>query len=238
MNLKRQIMKTKMPIERIDSGVKNFDKLLGGGLPKGSVTLICGTPGSGKTTLAQQICFLNSNLKSKALIFQTLSEPSAKTIKYMSQFEFFKSAKVGNTVEYVDLGTTLRSKGLPATTAKMMNHIKRVKPSFVTIDSFKVFDDLSDGRDHLRKFTYEVAIQLMAWEITGFLLGEYGISHIENSPLASVVDGIISMTHEESNHKVRRLMRVMKMRGTHHDLDPHEFKINDAGIELIDQSVR
>jgi circadian clock protein KaiC len=229
-------MKTKVPIDRIKSGVDKLDSILGGGLPAGSVTLLCGTPGSGKTTLAQQICFLNASKKSKALIFQTLSEPSAKTIKYMSQFEFFDSEKMGEVVEYVDLGAVLREKGLSATTTKMLNHIKRLKPAFVIVDSFKVFDDLAQDQGQLRKFSYEVAVQLMAWEITGFLLGEYGLSQIENSPLASVVDGIITMTNEETNHVSRRIMRIMKMRGTDHHLNPQEFKICGKGIEVIGEA--
>ena len=37
--------------ERLESGIENFDAVLGGGLVPGSTVLLCGGPGSGKTTL-------------------------------------------------------------------------------------------------------------------------------------------------------------------------------------------
>jgi circadian clock protein KaiC len=223
-------MKYKIEIDRLPTGIKNLDTLLCGGLPKGSVTVVCGTPGAGKTTFAQQICFNNATSKEKAIIFQTLSEPAAKTIKYMSQFGFFDQTKLNKSVEFVDLGGILRSQGLATATSAMMEQVKRVKPSLVIIDSFKVFDDLAESKEQLRKFTYEIAVQLMAWEITAFLLGEYSPKDIECTPLFSVVDGIITMRNEEQDGIVRRVLRVMKMRGTDHERNPQEFEVTHDGI--------
>src|SRR4051812_15852570 len=70
----------------VETGIKNLDLLLYGGLPGGSVTVIGGTPGAGKTTLTHQICFHNATPERPALIFQTLSEPTAKTLVYLKQF--------------------------------------------------------------------------------------------------------------------------------------------------------
>jgi len=47
----------KVPIHRLDSGVPGLNEVLGGGLPEFSFNLIAGGPGSGKTTLAQQVSF-------------------------------------------------------------------------------------------------------------------------------------------------------------------------------------
>lgn len=42
---------------RLATGVTGLDVVLGGGLEPGSVTVLAGAPGTGKTILAQQICF-------------------------------------------------------------------------------------------------------------------------------------------------------------------------------------
>ena len=84
----------------------------------------------------------------------------------------------------------LRSQGLEQVSALIMEQIKRVKPAIVVIDSFKVFDDLAKSREELRKFGYEIAVNLMAWEATAFLIGEYGPGDYENNPLFSIVDGL------------------------------------------------
>ncbi len=221
-----------LPIERLTSGVKGFDLMLGGGLVKSSVIVFAGSPGAGKTTLAQQICFNNATKESKAVIFHTLSEPSAKTLRYMGQFKFFDINKLGESVEYVDLGAVLRKSGVEAAVKTLTDEVRRLSPGLVIIDSFKVFEDFADSREQLRKFSYDIAVQLMAWEVTGFLLGEYSDFDIENSPLFSVVDGIISIKATNASGDAQRNMRVIKMRGADHDRDAHPFEINLNGVEV------
>ena len=79
---------------RILSGVRNLDEVLHGGFPKGELTILAGSPGSGKTTLSQQIIFNNATPENCAIIFQTLSEPTAKTLRYLKKFSFFDQEKI------------------------------------------------------------------------------------------------------------------------------------------------
>ena len=165
-------MKTKIRNDRLSTGARNLDEILKGGLPIGSLTVLAGTPGSGKTILSQQIVFKNASPQQRGIFFQTLSEPTAKTLRYLKQFEFFDLKKLEDgSIEFIDLGEIMRSKGLEQAVELLMRHVKRVKPSFVVIDSFKVFEDLARSQAELRKFSYEVEINLMAWECTTFLLG-------------------------------------------------------------------
>jgi circadian clock protein KaiC len=87
-------MTKKTALPRMASGIRNLDAILQGGWPRASVTIIAGPPGSGKTVLAQQICFHNASPKSPVLYFSTLSEPSAKTLRYLSQFAYCDTAKL------------------------------------------------------------------------------------------------------------------------------------------------
>src|SRR5664279_6017061 len=103
----------KPALPRIETGVRNLDALLRGGLPKGSVSVFGGAPGAGKTILAQQICFHHARAKQRVLWFSTLSEPTAKTLLYLSQFSFFDREKIeAGDVQFVDLGVILRATGL------------------------------------------------------------------------------------------------------------------------------
>ncbi len=226
-------MRKKPLDERIKTGVRNLDEILHGGLPKGSLTVFAGPPGAGKTILSQQILFNNATPASPGLIFQTLSEPTAKTLKYLQQFSFFDPKKLEDeSVHFVDLGDIMRSKGLEQAVTALMGHVKRVKPAFVVIDSFKVFEDLAPSREALRKFSYEVAVNLMAWETTGFLLGEYNDKDIDSNPLFSINDGIIRVTERMESGEQQRFLQITKMRGTNHSRGQHPFLIDSDGLAV------
>ncbi len=220
-------------LPRLQTGVRNLDLILDGGLPRGSVSVIAGPPGSGKTILAQQICFHNASESRPILYFSTLTEPAAKTLLYMSQFSFFDQAHFEKTFHAVDLGSTLRTEGLAQATELLMEQLKRVKPGVVVIDSFKAFDDLTASNTELRKFGYEVAVNLMAWEVTGLMLGEYPPADYETNPLFSIVDGLIALSFKEVAGEWQRFLQVLKMRGIAHSRDVQPFTIGGNGVEVF-----
>lgn len=226
-------MKINSQIDRVSTGVRNLNEILDGGLPEGNLTVFAGTPGSGKTILSQQIAFNNATTESKVIFFQTLSEPTAKTLKYLKQFSFFDQSKIDNgSITFIDLGDILRLDGLEKAIVLLMGHVKRLKPSFVVVDSFKVFEDLAKSREELRKFSYEMAINLMAWNCTALLLGEFSKQEIETNPLFSIVDGIMTLAHFAEAGEEQRFIQVAKMRGTNHSRDEHTFIINSSGLEI------
>jgi len=187
-------MKDSTTTSRIPTGILNLDEVLQGGIPSGELTVLAGTPGAGKTTLALQIAFKNASPERPALIFQTLSEPTAKTLRHLSQFDFYDPTKMEDgSIIFKDLGEILRSEGLEKAVELLMTHTKKINPSLVIIDSFKVFEDLSHDQEDLRKFSYEIAVNLMAWECTSFFLGEFSPEDIKTNPLFSIVDGIITL---------------------------------------------
>jgi circadian clock protein KaiC len=220
-------------IARVQTGIPNLDAILRGGLPKRSVTIVGGPPGSGKTTFTQQICFHNASAETRVLSFGTLSQPTAKTLQYLQQFSFFDPKKLDGSVQFVDLGVLLRTNGLEAASALILQHLKKVKPAMVVIDSFKAFDDLAKSKEELRKFDYEIAVTLMAWETTALMIGEYASSDYESNPLFSIVDGLFVLSQREALGEAQRFFKIVKMRGTDHDRDEHPFLITSRGLELF-----
>jgi hypothetical protein len=95
-------------VKRLSTGIPRLDKVLGGGLPVGSLTLLAGAPGPGKTILAQQICFHNATAEHKAVYYSTISEPPEKFISHLEVFDFFDRAALVDKVEFINLGELLQ----------------------------------------------------------------------------------------------------------------------------------
>src|ERR1700682_1990035 len=96
---------------RVRTGIADLDLIRGGGLEPGSLVIIAGAPGTGKTILAQQICFANATPEHKALYYTTLSEPHSKLIRHLEPFEFFKPAALGKSVDFIHLGELVQEAG-------------------------------------------------------------------------------------------------------------------------------
>jgi len=218
---------------RLDCGLPALDAILCGGFPKGSMTVLAGRPGAGKTILAQQVCFHHGSPARRALYFNTRSEPTAKTLRYVGQFAFFDAAKLEASVQFIDLGGVVGTGGLDQVAEHIMTHVERVRPALVVVDSYKVLDELARSEEDLRKFGYEIAVRLMVWECTSLLLGGYGGPELASNPLFSVVDGLVLLTERRSAGKRRRFLRVVKMRGTDHSSDAHPFVITRNGVEIL-----
>ena len=216
----------------ISTGIPNLDAMLAGGLIKGATAAIAGPPGSGKTILAQQIAFNIATPKTPVLFFSTLSEPGAKTLFYLNKFKYFDAKKFDECVHFVDLGVLLRAKGLKESLKLLLEHVEKIKPALVVVDSFKVFGEMASSVEDLRKFTYEVAVALMARKCGALFLGEYGATDIDSKPIFSIIDGLITMSQRELSGENQRFIQIVKMRGLAHSRDEHTFRITENGIEI------
>jgi circadian clock protein KaiC len=68
-------------MERAGTGIPDLDLTLGGGMPLGSLLFVAGGSGTGKTILAQQICFANATAERKALDHTMISERWLRVLK-------------------------------------------------------------------------------------------------------------------------------------------------------------
>ena len=124
-------------IRNVPTGVPGLDAVLGGGLCEFSFNLIAGAPGSGKTTLVQQILFANATPERPALYFTVLGEPTIKMLRYQSQFGFFDTARVPSAVRFINLAAEATGGNLDAVFQRIGAEVAAVRPSFIAVDSFR-----------------------------------------------------------------------------------------------------
>ncbi|MHB1141230.1 MAG: ATPase domain-containing protein [Sulfuricaulis sp.] len=234
-------MSNKVKIRRLPSGVPGLDNLLGGGLPEFSFNLIAGTPGSGKTTLAQQIMFSLASPKYRALFFTVLGEPALKMLRYQQQFTFFDPDKVNDSIRFVNLSAELQLGDFDRVLKRITDEVKAYEPSLVFVDSFRSVvhsvNHADQGVSDLQQFVQQLGLQMTSWQATTFLIGEYLVPEQESSPIFTVADGILWLSQNLHRNSMMRKMQVVKMRGQAQAPGLHTFRIGDAGLRIFPRAI-
>jgi circadian clock protein KaiC len=227
-------------IRKLPSGVPGLDQVLGGGIPEFSFNLIAGAPGTGKTTLAQQIMFANATPERPAIFFTVLGEPAVKMLRYQQQFAFFEPSRVGVDVHFINLSEEVLHRNLDAVLERITREVEERNPSVVIVDSFRTVVRTTEvpgvSELDLQHFVQRLALRLTSWETTSFLIGEFAEGESRN-PVFTVADGVIWLLNEvERNSSVRKL-RVTKVRGQPALSGLHTVRIFDEGIEVYPRAL-
>jgi circadian clock protein KaiC len=217
-------------LERLSTGSAALDRILGGGLPARSVTIIRGQPGSGKTILALQMMFHLARQGKRALYFTTLSEPALKLIRYMRLFSFFDVALVDDRITFVDLGSEMRRDGVEPALATARARVERDDPDIVAIDSFRAIHDLLSDPARGRSCVYDLAVHLASWGATTLLVGEYAPGDLPAYPEFAIADGIVRLHNEPDGLTAVRAFEVLKLRGADYLSGRHFFEISPDGL--------
>lgn len=184
---------------RLDTQTGELNRVLGGGLVKGSVVLIGGEPGIGKSTLALQVALAMSNYK----VLYISGEESVQQIR-------MRADRIGRSNDncYVVSEISLQS---------IFNHLQNLKPDILIIDSVQTLQDetlesspgsISQIREcagKLMKFAKETSTPV-------FLIGHITKDGTLAGPkiLEHIVDTVLLF--EGDQHYMYRILRASKNR--------------------------
>ena len=224
-------------MERLNTGLDELDLILGGGVPSGSLVVLAGGPGTGKTILAQQISFAKATPERKGIYYTTMSEPHDKLVRHLEPFDFFDSGALGDRVEFVHLGDLMpgaaeSSGDLGAVVTEIVQRCLETKPAVIVIDSIKALHDVVEPQP-LRKAIYDLASRVAHTGVVLLFVGEYTPDEIERLPEFALADGILQLAYEPHEPLDRRWLRVVKMRGSSPLAGKHSFRIGRAGLEVF-----
>lgn len=204
-------------------------------MPVGSLTILAGVPGTGKTILAQQICFSNATHEHKAVYYSTISEPPGKFIANLEAFDFFDRTALVDRVEFINLGELLQTNGKDGLAAMMDEIVRKCieeHPVLVVVDSAKALRDFSDSERGLRAAVYNLAARIAHTDTTLIFVGEYSSDEVVSAPEFSLADGIVELVYEAHQPMDRRWLRVRKLRSSNPLSGQHPLQISEAGVTV------
>ena len=227
----------RVAIMRLPTGVPGLDEVLGGGLPEYSFNLIAGAPGSGKTTLAHQILFALASPERRALYFSIIGEPALKMLRYQQQMAYFDPAKVGTSIDFINLSDAILTQELDQVLADIARQVEERSPGLVVLDSFHNIGHLAAGRAQgaldIQGFVQRLALHLTSWQATTFLLGNYRDEELRDNPVFTVADGVLWLSQVADHNSVVRKLQVVKMRGQAPMPGLHTVRLDQAGLQVF-----
>jgi len=186
---------------RLNTGIKEFDRILGGGLVTGSIVLVGGSPGVGKSTLLLQASNLLANSGIKVLYVS--GEESLKQTKLRAERVGTKSPNL-----YILNETNIEL---------IMEHIKRLSPRAVIIDSIQVLfrPDVASSPgsvSQVRECGAALTFLAKKMNIAVFLIGHVTKEGTLAGPrlLEHMVDTVLYF--EGEGHTSFRILRAIKNR--------------------------
>lgn len=216
------------------TGVPNLDQLLGGGLPANAFVLIMGRPGSGKTTLANQIAFHAAHVGKRVLILTALSESTSKLIEHLRSFDFFKQSFIGGPIQFLSLQPLL-GQGLEAAGREILSMARRMNADMVVLDGFRGMRGIEGAPLLARQFLYDVGTTLSTMGSMFLVTTETEPTDPTFYPETTTADVIIALHYNVVDVAQRRTMEVVKARGRAPLQGLHSLALSGKGAVIYPQ---
>ena len=212
--------------EPVLSGVSELDQLLGGGLDRGTTTLLIGSAGSGKSTIASQYAVHMADQGEKSAIFafdESLGIMKARAEALgLSINKHIASGRIH--AQQID-----PSEISPGEFAwNVQNHVE-AECKLIVIDSLNGYLNAMPGEKYLNSQLHELSSYLNEQGVTTILImAQHGMVTALEAPvdLSYLCDSVINLRYFEAGGEVKQSIAVIKKRSGNHERTIREFTLS------------
>lgn len=215
---------------RLSTGVPVLDKLLAGGVYAGGATLLEGPTGAGKTTLALQFVLEGVKRGEPGLYVNFQENPTQLARNIQSLGITIPEAQQANLHYLYASPVELQ---IDSILVELFRTIQEKNIKRVVVDS--VGDLVGAASDHQRLYSYLYALMqhFIARRVACMLTQTTtSIASPMESQICALSDAIVRLDLEWHDDRARRTLKIVKARGSNHDLDVQDFRITNKGIEV------
>jgi len=228
-------------LEKCPTGIRGFDEVSGGGLPKGRPTLVCGSAGCGKTVLAMEFLLRGAIQYKEPGVFVSFEESPRDLTQNFASLGYDLNAMIARKLIAVDHIAIERSEieetgeyDLEGLFIRLGHAIDTIKAKRIVIDTIEsLFSGLANEailRSELRRLFH----WLKERGITAVITGESGEKTLTRYGLEEyVADCVILLDFRIREQIATRRLRIIKYRGSAHGPDEYPFLIEKSGVSIL-----
>lgn len=221
--------------KRVPTGIDGLDYLIGGGFPKGSIILLAGGAGSGKTIFSTQFICNGAVQYGEKGVYVTFEEDAETLKRNMLNFGFdFEKLEREGLVRLIDL-EVLKGEGLNTNIEYILTVMDKIDAKRLVIDSLTAFLYSCPEKLEYRILMHLIYKILKTRDITTIMTCSIpaGAKTLGLGIEEFIVDSLIILENVVTDLELKTRLLIHKMRGTNHSKKYHNVLMTDEGIQIV-----
>jgi circadian clock protein KaiC len=220
--------------ERVSTGVTGLDEMLDGGVWRGTTTLLAGPSGAGKTTIGLQFAIEGARRGERSLYMNFQENPSqlTRTIRIIG-IDIDDAASEKLDLVYAS-PVELQ---IDSIIVDMFRRIQEGDVRRLVIDALGDLASAATDPQRLHDYLYALVQHFAVRNITSFLnmetLGNTIGGQAMQNAMSYLSDNVVLLT-VDGEERTRRMIRILKTRGSAHDTRVREVEITAAGLAVLE----
>jgi len=229
---------------RIKSHIRNLDSQMEGGIPEGSIVLVCGRPGSMKSSITYFMMYSQAMKENRRAMYLTLEQTRPSLVRHLTHLGL--NPEGTNRIAIVDLATLRKNFGdqgsgehadwLAALVNQVAEYKKHVGLDLVAVDSMAALYSLHEF-DNPRRELFHFFEALRGLGLTVFLISEmydpekdiFARYEVEDF----LADGVIHLKVDRTEGQSNLYLGIVKMRETRHNRNYFPLIVDHDGFEVV-----
>jgi circadian clock protein KaiC len=222
------------PIEVVSSGIKELDSLTGGGLDRGTSTLLIGPAGTGKTTLALQWLATAAAREERCAMLSFEEAPHTMMIRAAGLGIDIRPHVANGKITIERIDPAEMSPG--ELVARVQHHVEERDVRMIVLDSLNGYLQSMPGEKFLPIHLHELLAYLgNRGVVTMMVLAQAGMlgSSLQSAvDVSYLADNILLLRYFESHGEIRQAISTVKRRSGGHEHTIRELKLGPDRINI------